>query len=90
MNERLRAQLHGRVQGVGCRYSTYERARDLALTGWVANRADRSVELIAEGPRATLEEFLVFLQEGPGAARVTRITTSWEPASGEFAEFDVR
>ena len=41
MNERLRALLHGRVQGVGCRYSTYERARDLGLTGWVANRLMR-------------------------------------------------
>jgi acylphosphatase len=87
---RLHALLHGRVQGVGCRYSIYERANDLDLEGWVANRADRTVELVAEGLRATLDSFLVFLNDGPGAARVNKIDVDWSPATGEFGGFDVR
>jgi acylphosphatase len=49
----IRAHLiiEGRVQGVWFRDSTRNEATRLNLTGWVKNRFDGSVELVAEGSR---------------------------------------
>jgi hypothetical protein len=49
--QRVEATVYGRVQGVSFRYYTQQKARQLGLTGWVANHPDGSVRLVAEGPR---------------------------------------
>lgn len=89
-DERLDASVHGRVQGVGFRFHVVRRARDLALSGWVANGADGSVRCVAEGPHAALEELLDGLEVGPAGAIVDRVTAAWGPATGEFRSFEVR
>ena len=48
----------GRVQGVGFRYTARDMARELGITGWVKNLPDGSVQLLAEGQDALLEEFI--------------------------------
>ena len=88
--ERLRAVVRGRVQGVGFRYSTLNHARGLSLSGWVANRPDGAVELVAEGPRETLERLLAYVRHGPPGAVVRGVDAEWQTALGEFADFDVR
>jgi acylphosphatase len=75
---------------VGFRYFAYEAARDLALTGWVRNRWDGTVEVVAEGPREALEGLLAALARGPRVARVERVDHDWEDATGEFKTFGVR
>jgi acylphosphatase len=45
---RLHARVIGRVQGVGFRYYVLNAAIELGLTGWVRNRRDGSVEVVAE------------------------------------------
>ncbi len=87
---RLHAIVHGRVQGVNFRYYTTRTARRLGLTGWVANRRDGTVETVAEGPRAALEEFRAFLRRGSPASFVERVEAHWETPSGEFKDFGVR
>jgi len=87
---RLRAVVHGRVQGVNFRYYTVTAAQRLGITGWVANRWDRSVETVAEGPREALNELRAFLQRGSPAARVDRVDVTWSEATGEFNRFGVR
>lgn len=87
---RLAASVRGRVQGVGFRYFVLEQAADLRLRGWVANERDGSVGLVAEGPRAALEELLAAIHEGPRSARVERVDSTWSPATGEFDRFGVR
>ena len=47
--QRLRAIVSGRVQGVSFRYYTKKEADRLGVTGWVRNNHDRTVELVAEG-----------------------------------------
>jgi acylphosphatase len=86
---RLQAIVHGRVQGVSFRYYTAHRARELGLTGHVRNRWDESVEVVAEGERANLEELLTFLRVGPRAAFVTGVEIQWLPPTGEFERFEV-
>ena len=48
----------GRVQGVGFRYHTQNRAIQLGLTGWVRNRADGDVEGIVQGNSMDIESML--------------------------------
>ncbi|MBN1178281.1 MAG: acylphosphatase [Anaerolineae bacterium] len=87
---RLHARVAGRVQGVNFRYYTARTAQSLGLTGWVANRPDNTVEVVAEGPQEALEELLAFLHHGPPSAYVTDVTPEWLGASGTFADFRVR
>ena len=86
---RLCAIVEGTVQGVNFRQSAARRARGLGLTGWIMNRPDGSVETVAEGPRAALEEYLAWLQKGPPAAVVRGVSARWETATGEFDRFKV-
>jgi acylphosphatase len=87
---RLHAVIFGRVQGVGFRMNTADEAQRLGLDGWVQNNFDRTVEVMAEGPRAVLEEFLTWLQHGPPLARVTNVVVDWWDARGDLDPFEVR
>ncbi len=69
------ARVEGRVQGVGYRRATQRRAQQLGLAGWVRNRTDGSVELRVQGESALVEQLLVWLQEGPPAAAVVRVSS---------------
>jgi acylphosphatase len=89
-NARLDAVVHGRVHGVGFRAHVIDAARDLGLTGWVANEPDRTVHCVAEGPQVALERLEATLRDGPRAARVDRVDVTWAAATGEFQRFDVR
>ncbi len=88
--ERLHAVVEGYVQGVGFRYFVRDTAQSLRLTGWVRNRWNGSVEVMAEGPRHLLEKLLSALYNGPRAADVHGVQPEWLPASGEFRDFSVR
>ncbi|MGD0807826.1 MAG: acylphosphatase [Anaerolineales bacterium] len=87
---RLHAEVCGEVQGVGFRAFVLRRAMGLALTGWVRNRSDGSVELIAEGSRAALESLLADIGRGPSGAMVERVDSSWKEATSEFLFFGLR
>ena len=87
---RLRATVHGRVQGVSFRYYALREAERLGLKGWVANRWDGAVETVAEGSREALNRFQAFLHRGPPSAFVQRVDDGWEEPTGEFEHFRVR
>jgi len=87
---RMRAIVHGRVQGVSFRYYTQRRASSLDVTGYVRNVWDGTVEVVAEGSREALEELLAFLRVGPRAAMVTQVDTEWPVPTGAFTYFEVR
>lgn len=57
--------IHGRVQGVGFRDFVRRRAEALAVTGWTRNLADGSVEVVAQGAQAQLDELSGYLRQGP-------------------------
>ncbi len=89
VDERFEALVTGRVQGVCFRHFTRLRAHQLGLRGWVRNEPDGAVRVVAEGPRADLEQLLDFLRTGPDMARVDRVTFDWQPCRGDLAAFTV-
>ena len=87
---RLVALVQGRVQGVGYRMFAIRHGQALGLSGYVRNLPDhRTVEVVAEGPRAALEKLLAQLRRGPYGARVEAVDTTWGPAQGGLGAFDV-
>jgi acylphosphatase len=85
-----RVLVSGRVQGVGFRYSAVREARRLGIHGTVENRADGTVEVVAEGSPEKLERFIVWLRKGPPGAWVREARVEWIPYSGRFQDFDVQ
>jgi acylphosphatase len=88
--ERVHLIVLGDVHGVGYRFTVIEVARDLGLVGWVKNKPDGSVEIVAEGPREKLENLITWAKKGPPLARVDNVKINWQQAGGEFNRFDVK
>jgi len=94
---RMTAWVRGHVQGVGFRWWTRSRARELGLLGWARNLDDGRVEVVAEGPREACEALLEALS-GPGGAsggparpgRVAGVTSRWSDPRGDLDGFRER
>lgn len=89
MIARLDVIVAGRVQGVGFRWHTAQKAKALGLVGWVRNLPDGTVRVVAEGPRRSAESLLTWLTQGPDRARVDRCDPQWFEATGEFDHFNI-
>jgi acylphosphatase len=81
--------VRGRVQGVFFRASTQREAKRLGLTGWVRNRPDGGVEVLAEGEEDGLKELIGWANRGPSAARVERVDVRWRSFVGDFSDFRI-
>lgn len=68
--EARRFLVRGRVQGVGFRWFVEREAHILGIAGWVRNKSDGSVEVLAIGTRDQLLGLRSRLRQGPRAARV--------------------
>jgi acylphosphatase len=88
-NIRVRLIIEGRVQGVWFRESTRKEAERLGVHGWVRNRRDGTVEVVAEGPEEKVKRLVDWCHQGPPSARVTRVRETTETFQGEFRSFDV-
>ena len=89
MRARVELIVMGRVQGVFYRASARDEADRLGLAGEVRNLPGGSVELIAEGGRAALEELIAWCRRGPPLAEVEEVTVRWLAATGSFRSFRV-
>lgn len=78
----IQLRLSGRVQGVGYRAWAIETARGLGLRGWVRNRVDGSVELLATGSAQAVASLIEACHKGPLAARVDRVELADTPDDG--------
>ena len=87
---RVHVKIEGRVQGVYFRAAAVGQAKRLGVTGWVMNCPDGSVEAVAEGARAKLEELVAWCRQGPAGAKVTKVEVRWETSENAFKTFSVR
>jgi acylphosphatase len=87
---RVHAFAQGRVQGVYYRAGCAEEAARLGLRGWVRNRRDGQVELVAEGPAAAVEALLAWCRRGPPMGRVDALEVHEDAPVGLEGPFMVR
>ena len=88
-NVRVHLIVEGRVQGVWYRDSTRIKASELGIKGWVKNRRDGNVEIVAEGSETNIRKFVEWCHEGPPYAAVTKITESPREFRNEFKSFNI-
>lgn len=79
---RRRLIVHGRVQGVGFRWAIARAADSRGVAGWVANRADGTVEAVLEGEPDAVESLIRICSEGSRGSRVDRVDVAEEQAEG--------
>lgn len=89
MKHTYKIKIGGRVQGVGFRFSAREKAKNLGVTGYVQNRPDGSVTIVASGEESALNEFLSWCRKGPSMAQVVNVDIEEIPFA-EYNEFFVR
>jgi acylphosphatase len=80
----------GKVQGVFFRQSTRIEAERLQLSGMARNLPDGSVEVIARGESAQVDELRAWLEQGPSHAQVAQVVEQTDaqgasiPVPGKF------
>ena len=84
---RLTAYLSGRVQRVGYRAKLVTLARNLGLVGFVQNRPDGRVLVIAEGDKDIVEKFASAIRIENALINVEMADANYSNASGEFSLF---
>ncbi len=72
----------GRVQGVGYRAWATRLAAELGLRGWVRNRIDGTVELLATGPDDAVAAMIVAAGQGPAGARASNLCVADDEDDG--------
>ena len=74
----------GRVQGVGFRYFVEDVAGNAGVQGWVRNRRDGRVEVLAFGTHDQLKELRAALERGPLMSRVTGVIEEPESVDTKY------
>jgi acylphosphatase len=93
----LRSVARGYVQGVGFRLFVLRAAQRLNLKGYVRNMPDGTLQVVASGPRASLQQLLAEIERGPVGAHVSSVDTTWQEGEvagtedeGRSSAFEVR
>ncbi|WP_010217459.1 acylphosphatase [Sphingomonas sp. PAMC 26621] len=68
-----RAFVSGKVQRTGYRDWVVRRAQELGAIGWVRNRTDGRVELLAAGDEGAVARLIELCRQGPDTARVDHV-----------------
>ena len=89
MMQEIEAVVTGKVQMVLFRDFAQRKARSLGLSGTVENRDDRSVRVVAQGTKETLEKLVEYLHKGPFLARVVNVAVVWREPTQQFSGFKI-
>lgn len=89
----MRLVVHGRVQGVGYRYSIIEfiEQNQLMVRGYVWNKPNGTVEILAQGDIETLKDLRRFAVTGSDRSEVRDIEEAISDITEyTFDSFDIR
>jgi acylphosphatase len=87
--QRVHVWVKGRVQNVGFRAFVADSAGIIGVSGWVRNVGWNTVEAVAEGAPAQIEQFVQMMKTGPRVSRVDEARVEDEIPTGEFPNFDI-
>jgi acylphosphatase len=90
MKEEMKAVVHGNVQGVGFRATVKFHADKLNLQGYVKNLPDGSVEIHAQGERASLEKLLTAIKSEFKGNYIQNIELSYQTPSSFYEGFFIQ
>ena len=79
MKEAVIIVVYGKVQGVGFRYFTSQKAEEFNISGFVKNKPNGSVYIEAEGEGTELLTFLEWIKKGPQWAHVLKVDHQFIP-----------
>jgi acylphosphatase len=82
--------IDGRVQGVYFRALTQKQAAKLGITGFVCNKKDGSVEVVAHAGPEKLEAFISWCHKGPLLAKVKNVAINKDVSAETFTKFEIR
>jgi acylphosphatase len=80
---------NGRVQGVGFRISVTRIACGYEVTGWVRNRSDGRVEILAEGEEDEVKDFLTAVEESHLKSFIREVNIVWQEAENTHRGFSI-
>jgi len=88
--EQALIKITGQVQGVFFRASAREQALKLHLKGHAKNLPDGSVEVLAQGERAQIEQLITWCEQGPTEADVENIQSYWQTPTAPYKGFAIQ
>ncbi len=81
--------ISGRVQNVGFRHHTQDKALTLGVAGFVKNEPNGDVYVEAEGPDQPVYEFIRWCHQGPSWARVFEVKVVEQPICN-YTTFEIK
>jgi acylphosphatase len=88
--KKIKAIASGKVQGVGFRIYTQQKARQLDVSGYVRNLKNRNVEIVAVGEAAKVDALLKWAESGSPEAVVNNLEVELIDNGEEFKGFEIR
>jgi len=85
----IKLEVCGRVQGVNFRNNVKRFCDDLGLKGYVTNREDGSVLIVAQGSKEGLRRFVEFIKKSPGLSNVDDVKERMKDVEEEFSWFEI-
>lgn len=90
IEKEIECEIRGLVQNVGYRNFVKKQADDLEILGYVENKEEGFVEVVAQGQEEDLNKFIEALEKGPIFSRVDEVDVSWhEKMSDSFTDFEI-
>ncbi len=88
-NSSVHLVAHGMVQGVGFRFFVREQAVPRGIKGWVKNLPDGNVEIVAEGDKEILINFIDRVKKGPLFGTVSELQVEWIEPKNTYSNFSI-
>lgn len=82
--------IQGRVQGVGFRHFALRTAKSLGIKGFVQNKADGNVFILAEGSKAALQLFCDILRQGNSYSLVRHMEIEEMEVTDIYHDFEIK
>ncbi len=89
-NKAVKVKVKGRIQGVGYRANTHQKATQLGIKGYIRGTSGNEVEVVAEGNEDNLEKLIDFLKVGPDGTEIEAFDVNWIEPTGDFIRFAIK